>query len=231
MATALAVMGILCTGFVWVNGMPPGLDWVSSEFSRPQLAVGGLANCEAVSVMPTPDDLAGHLATDEDNSTIETPPSGWLDTTPSPALSPIQTWGTDLSSERLLAGLSPWPSNPPVPEDQPPLSSLGRLADEVYKFGPLTLPDYARQLLEFVDTSLPTQLASAARSEIETYLRSSLDEDGLGGAVLSKWDGVKRIWQTDKDESMSDDFNVKSWRGDVVRNEGWKWELVSDTYV
>ena len=189
------------------------------------------ANGEAVSVLPTPDDPTGHLATGEDNPTTETPSSGWPDLAPFSEVSPIQTWGSDLSSERLLAGLSPWPSNPPIPEDQPPLSSLGRLADEVYKFGPLTLPDYVRQLLEFVDIALPAQLASAARSEVETYLRSSLDENGPGGAALSKWDGVKRIWQTDKDEGMSDDFNVKSWRGSEVRKEGWKWELVSDACV
>jgi hypothetical protein len=101
----------------------------------------------------------------------------------------------------------------------------------VYKVGPLTLPDYAHQLLEFVDVAFPLHLATTLRNDVEAYLRNSLDEVALEGRRAERWDGVKRIWQTDKDESMSDDRNVKSWREGGAVNDGWEWELVSDAYV
>jgi len=224
--TVLAVVGILCTGFVWVNGMPSGLDWVSSGSSKLH-ALSRAELMQAIPVLPSPDGGADHLPPDADTSTTNRPES-WLDLPPS---SPFQKWGADLSSERILTGLSPWPSNPPIPENQPPLSSLGRLADEVYKVGPLTLPDYAHQLLEFVDVAFPLHLATTLRNDVEAYLRNSLDEVALEGRRPERWDGVKRIWQTDKDESMSDDRNVKSWREGGAVNDGWEWELVSDAYV
>jgi len=145
----------------------------------------------------------------------------WPDLTPP---TPIQTWGVSLSADNLMGGLSPWPPNPPF-EDQPPLSDLGHFADSTYKLGPLTLPEYSAQMREFIDVALPKSIRKKHHDELERYL------PGGGKRAPEKWDVVKNVWQTDKDDGRVEDRMVKTWREGGARDEGWQWEMVTDEWV
>jgi len=142
----------------------------------------------------------------------------WPDLTPP---TPIQTWGVSLSADNLLAGLTPWPPNPPF-EDQPPLSDLGHFADNTYKLGPLTLMDYHAQLTEFIDVALPKGIRKHYHQQLDRYLV------GENKRNYEKWDEVKSIWQTDKDEGRAQSKPVLTWRQGLAKDEGWEWEMVTD---
>lgn len=139
-----------------------------------------------------------------------------------PAIDPMTTWGLNLDSGKLLAGLNPWPPNPPFDPDTPPLSTLGQFADNIYNLGPLDLPSYKEMMYNFVDESFPTHLSQAIRSRMEGYL-----EEGQGGK-MDDWDRVKKIWQTDKDRDQVGSREIGSWRDGAAAKEGWEWELMTD---
>jgi alpha 1,6-mannosyltransferase len=107
-----------------------------------------------------------------------------------------------------------------IDEETPPLSELGHFADNIYKLGPLTMKDYAAQLLEFVELAFPKKVAAAMRGDVTRYL-----EQPSGGV---RWDKEKYIWQTDKDERHAESVEVESWNKGQAGNEGWEWDLVTD---
>lgn len=172
----------------------------------------------------TPTDTTSSVDTDYDNSSIARPslPVSAKHSPPPnrPPLTALQKWGLDLSSGKLLAGLAPWPHNPPIEETTQPLSSLGHFADDLYKLGPITLPEYHAQLAGFIDVAFPKSLRKEFSDALDEYTR-----DGEGKQA---WDVQKIIWQTDKDESRKNDRRVKSWSEGQAQNEGWKYELVTD---
>ncbi|WWD20536.1 hypothetical protein CI109_105012 [Kwoniella shandongensis] len=133
-----------------------------------------------------------------------------------------QPWGHSLSSSRLLNGLRTWPSNPPYDEETPALSSLGHFADNIYNVGPLTMVEYKEQLEEFVRNAFPEKVADQLKEGLNRYLNG---DEGRGNR---RWDEKKIIWQTDKDKSRQDNEEVKSWRDGKARDEGWKWDLMTD---
>jgi hypothetical protein len=139
---------------------------------------------------------------------------------------PIQTWGLDLSSSHLLAGLKPFPENPKPEENQPPLSPLGHFADDIYLIGPLTRDEYRETMLNFAEVAFPKKLVEGLQSGVKKYL------DGVGegeGKVKEGWmGGKKKVWQTDKDDGLVGSDEVKSWKGGSAKDEGWDWELMDD---
>ena len=164
----------------------------------------------------SPDILPGIIIDPHDSSLLE------LDTatttsTVLPTASTLSLWGLNLASDKLLAGLRPWPSNPPIDESIPPLSSLGHFADNSYNTGPLTLDDYRDQLLEFVNVAFPKSVKPAMEESVARFLNSTKRED---------WDNHKVIWQTDKDEGHAESAEVATWKGRYV--EAWKHDLVTD---
>lgn len=140
-----------------------------------------------------------------------------------PPLTDLQKWGLDLSSEHLLSGISPWPTNPPIEEDAQPLSSLGHFADNLYKLGAITLPEYHAQLAEFIHVAFPRVLRKELENALEAYTTD--------GAGRQAWDVQKIIWQTDKDESRKDDRTVRSWSAGQAQGQGWQYEMVTDASV
>jgi alpha 1,6-mannosyltransferase len=145
----------------------------------------------------------------------------------SPTL-PIQTWGLDLSSDKLLAGLAPWPENPPYDaENTAPLSSLGHFADNIYKIGPITLAEYTAQLTEFASVAFPDKIKQKLLQGLSAAL-STTSEDSKTRSSLANWRSVKKIWQTDKDSSLKDSAEVQSWRRGKAFDEGWDWSLMTD---
>ena len=118
----------------------------------------------------------------------------------------------------------PWPPNPPF-EDQQPLSDLGHFADNTYKLGPMTLADYYAQLDQFIDVGMPKSLRKHMHQELDRYLKNN------DKRKTPAWDGVKSIWQTDKDEKKMDKVDMKSWRDGPAKEEGWSSELVTDALV
>jgi alpha 1,6-mannosyltransferase len=133
---------------------------------------------------------------------------------------PLASWGLKLDSSKLLAGLSPWLSNPDVDESVEPLSVLGHFADNIYKLGPLSMADYRAQLLEFVDVAFPKGIKTGMKEDVARFL-----EEPLGGAA---WDSEKSIWQTDKDNRHAESREVGTWKSGQAQNEGWKWDLETD---
>lgn len=132
---------------------------------------------------------------------------------------PIQIWGVDLETKQLLEGLTTWPPNPPIDEIMTPLSSLGHFADNIYKLGPLTLPEYTDQLDEFVNVAFPEQLVG-----LQDGLRGLREANVTG----ESWDVEKKIWQTDKDTRHSDSAEVSTWKGPLAKHDGWNWEMLTD---
>jgi hypothetical protein len=133
---------------------------------------------------------------------------------------PIQTWGLDLSSSRFTAGLTPWPPNPPIVEDQAALSELGHFADTIYNLGPISLSSYRDMMEEFAEVAFPKKIAHGLKLGLARYLGE--EQDG------EDWEGRKMIWQTDKDFELKDSEEVQSWRKGDVSREGWDWELITD---
>ena len=133
---------------------------------------------------------------------------------------PLQTWGVDLASESLLGGLRAWPPNPSYDENDPPLSSLGHAADDVYKLGPLTLQEYTEQLVEFVESSFPPNSVATIRDTMLGYIKDEPDP--------KRWNDAKHIWQTDRNKDHVLDKTVNSWHNGPAKEEGWKWDLKTD---
>ncbi|OCF33591.1 hypothetical protein I316_04664 [Kwoniella heveanensis BCC8398] len=146
-----------------------------------------------------------------------------------------QQWGLSLSSSSFLAGLRPWPANPPVEEDAQPLSSLGLKADGVYNLGPVALGDYIQQMKEFAEVAFPATIAQKLVKGIEYHLESKT-ADQFGGKEAAdsadvqhrQWDSKKTIWQTDKDSRHAGSAEVQSWKDGKARDEGWYWDLLTD---
>ncbi|WVF68134.1 hypothetical protein IAT40_002897 [Kwoniella sp. CBS 6097] len=161
-----------------------------------------------------------------------------------------QQWGLSLTSSSFLAGLRPWPANPPVEEGSSPLSGLGLKADSVYNLGPIALGDYIQQMKEFAEVAFPGVLAQQLVKGIEHHLETptvgklkvgvsepsdktvgedgSLDDTKKAGAQERQWDVRKTVWQTDKDSRHADSAEVQSWKDGKARDEGWYWDLLTD---
>ena len=152
---------------------------------------------------------------------------------PLPKGADLERWGLDLTSDKLLAGLSSWPPNPPIDESQPALSELGHFADNIYKLGPLDMEGYAKQLYQFAEVAFPRDIAKELKQDMERYLPVQHKDGTFGeiGGEAEDWDSNKIIWQTDKDERHLQSAQVQSWKSGSVKDEGWKWDLVSDPYV
>jgi alpha 1,6-mannosyltransferase len=134
---------------------------------------------------------------------------------------PIETWGLDMTSSHLLAGLSPWPKNPPLEDNQPALSSLGHFADNVYDFGPMDMTSYRTALEEFADVAFPRKISEKLKDGLDRYL--SRERGNATG-----WRADKYVWQTDKDTHLQDTREVGSWKSGKAIDEGWTWELLTD---
>ena len=131
-----------------------------------------------------------------------------------------EAWGVRLKTNHFLDGLTPWPPNPPIDDSVPPLSSLGYFADNIYKLGPLTLPEYTAQLLEFSEVAFP--------KHVTERLKNGLNILGNAAERGGDWDANKRIWQTDKSTRHTDSQEVTSWRGGMAQDDGWRWALLTD---
>ncbi|EIW69886.1 hypothetical protein TREMEDRAFT_61657 [Tremella mesenterica DSM 1558] len=210
----VAVTALLSLCLLWFTGgagmgtllAPPKPDWTVE-----QIPPGRVIDPE----------IAAHLGK----------PKGPPEFTGYPIPSPdLSLWGLDLRSDRLLAGISPWPPNPAVEESQPALSSLGHFADNIYKHGPLDLETYSTQLREFAEVAFPRNIAEELKKGIEMYLGEGrgdkeIDENVPGPEA---WDKQKFMWQTDKDERREQSVTVASWTGRTMKDEGWNWELMTD---
>ena len=137
---------------------------------------------------------------------------------PDPEL--IETWGVNLKINHFRDGLTPWPHNPSIDESSSPLSTLGHFADNIYKLGPLSLAEYTAQLTEFATVAFPKDMARILRDSLETFLERA--------GIKKGWDLEKNVWQTAKDSRHTESSEVASWKDGKARDEGWKWELLSD---
>lgn len=136
---------------------------------------------------------------------------------------PIYNWGLDLASDKLLAGLQPWPPNPPQDETIPALSDLGHFADNIYNIGPLDIPSYREKLDEFAQVAFPKNMMEQVMAGLARYMGT--DEERQGRA---EWAGEKNVWQTDKDTRFSQSAEVASWKRGSAKDEGWKYDLFTD---
>ncbi len=134
--------------------------------------------------------------------------------------SSIQTWGLNLKTNHLLDGLTPWPPNPTINGSDSPLSSLGHFADNVYKLGPLMVPEYTDQLFAFTTAAFPKALGARLKNALSRYMS--------GEDMGESWDTNKNVWQTDKNTRHSDSSEVGSWKNGKAKDEGWKWDLLTD---
>jgi hypothetical protein len=97
---------------------------------------------------------------------------------------------------------------------------LGHFADNLYDLGSTYIPDFAASLDIFADSSFPHEVAQKLKFGLAVHL------GGVDG--MKAWDSEKNIWQTDKDRGKEGDTEVMSWRSEMTRNQGWKWDLLTD---
>ncbi|KIR35769.1 alpha 1,6-mannosyltransferase [Cryptococcus deuterogattii CA1014] len=136
-------------------------------------------------------------------------------------------WGLDLSSAKLLNGLAPWPSNPPINESAEALSVLGHFADDVYNYGPDTIEEYRKHLRTFIDVGWPKKLKEVLTKGLDRFTMSDAGPvEGEEG--YWDWDREKYVWQTDKDLRHAESEEVASWKDWRMDQEGWKWDLLTD---
>ncbi|WVQ95719.1 hypothetical protein IAU59_002818 [Kwoniella sp. CBS 9459] len=214
---------------------------------------GSLSGRPGESVVGDSDDQSDIIAVD-DESASGTEPAELSHAEKMAQLASIkpQQWGLSLSSSSLLAGLRPWPANPPLEEDAKPLSSLGLKADSVYNLGPIALSEYIQQMKEFAEAAFPAVIAQKLVEGIEYHLESPAagrlgqnvqpDQgrtvgnaaDSLDGTTTKlaaqerDWDGKKTVWQTDKDTRHVESDEVQSWKNGQAKDEGWYWNLLTD---
>lgn len=136
-------------------------------------------------------------------------------------------WGLDLSPAKLLNGLAPWPSNPPINESAEALSVLGHFADDVYNYGPDTIEEYRKHLRTFIDVGWPKELKEVLTKGLDRFTMSDAGPvEGEEG--YWDWDREKYVWQTDKDLRHVESEEVASWKDWRMDQERWKWDLLTD---
>ncbi|OCF58527.1 hypothetical protein L486_04560 [Kwoniella mangroviensis CBS 10435] len=139
-------------------------------------------------------------------------------------------WGLSLSSDHLLAGLRPFPSSGQEEEDdgKPALSELGKFADQIYNLGTLDPEEYYEQMKEFAKVVFPKKIAEQLQNALDIYVNVKVNghEEKKG---KESWDSTKRIWQTDKTRSKVDTKEVRSWKDGQAFDEGWQWDLLTDS--
>ncbi|KIR51471.1 alpha 1,6-mannosyltransferase [Cryptococcus gattii Ru294] len=136
-------------------------------------------------------------------------------------------WGLDLSPAKLLNGLAPWPSNPPINESAEALSVLGHFADDVYNYGPDTIEEYRKHLRTFIDVGWPKELEEVLTKGLDRFTMSDAGPvEGEEG--YWDWDREKYVWQTDKDLRHVESEEVASWKDWRMDQERWKWDLLTD---
>ncbi|ORX41208.1 hypothetical protein BD324DRAFT_613641 [Kockovaella imperatae] len=143
------------------------------------------------------------------------------DTTP---LTPLQSWGKDLRSDRLLAGLDPWPAEPVDDPDTPALSTLGKFADNVYDAGHQDLANYTFQLRQFAEIAT----SGSVSTDLLQGIARTLEGDTASDFAHTTWDSRKKLWQTAKDQKLDSSRDVKTWREGKATTEGWDWQLLTD---
>ncbi|WVR08436.1 hypothetical protein IAU60_005491 [Kwoniella sp. DSM 27419] len=134
-----------------------------------------------------------------------------------------QPWGLELSSSSLLAGLRPWPANPPLEKGAKPLSDLGHFADSRYSIGPLTRAEYTDQMREFALGVFPKPIADRLVAGLEASMGNTPREPGKAA-----WDQNKMVWQTAKAAGSKDLDEVRSWKDGKATEQGWDWRLLTD---
>lgn len=143
----------------------------------------------------------------------------------------IQKWGLNYDSDELLSGLIPWPSQRQFSEIDPPLSSLGRKADDVYNLGYWELPETAAQLDVFADSCFPEKLQGPLKFGIARYLAGVASRDAWNRTKAADGTGGRTIWQTAADEDKAGGADVDTWKSGRAQQEGWEYEMVLERCV
>ena len=109
------------------------------------------------------------------------------------------------------------PMNPEIPDSPIPPTPPA----------PPAPPSTPLEVEHHLPPQLDDDLIERSRRADEPIRERELDE--LAETAWPQGWGVNRhIWMTDKDESRTDQPRIESWRGNLVKDPRWEWDLLTD---